>query len=177
MSSLHDNPWRWQTTPLRRPRNGLRRLNNRNNNNNNTITPRRSSGSSSSSRIVEGRTTTITIATVTCLPEDYIGSEILCSLSRRSCCHHHQHHQHHQHQHPQHHHHQHPPREHTTNRVSFLLYRRLHCLLLLPLPSTRIITIKMRKMADIKQKMKNNEKKRKRKRKRKSLCGITGGQK
>lgn len=174
MSSLHDNPWRWQTTPLRRPRNGLRRLNNRNNNNNNT-TPRKSSGSSSS-RMVEGRATTITIATITCLPEDYIGSEILCSLSRRSCCHHHQHHQHHQHQHPQHHH-QHPPRERTTNRVSFLLYRRLHCLLLLPLPSTRIITIKMRKMADVKQNEKKNSKKKKRKRGKKSLCGITGEQK
>lgn len=173
MSSLHDNPWRWQTTPLRRPRSGLRRLNNRNNNN---TTPRRSSGSSSS-RMVEGRTTTITIATVTCLPEDYIGSEILCSLSRRSCCHHHQHHQHHQHQHPQHHHHQHPPRERTTNRVSFLLYRRLHCLLLLPLPSTRIITIKMRKMADIKQNEKKKSEKKKRKRGKKNLCGITGGQK
>lgn len=165
MSSLHDNPWRWQTTPLRRPRNGLRRLNNRNNNNN--TTPRKSSGSSS--RMVEGRTTTITIATITCLPEDYIGSEILCSLSRRSCCHHHQHHQHHQHQHPQHHH-QHPPRERTTNRVSFLLYRRLHCLVLLPLPSTRIITIKMRKVADI-------QKQKKKRKKRKNLCGITGGQK
>lgn len=169
MSSLHDNPWRWQTTPLRRPRNGLRRLNNRNNNNN--TTPRKSS---SSSRMVEGRTTTITIATIICLPEDYIGSEILCSLSRRSCCHH-QHHQHHQHQHPQHHH-QHPPRERTINHVSFLLYRRLHCLLLLPLPSTRIITIKMRKMADIKQNEKKNSKK-KRKRGKKNLCGITGGQK
>lgn len=172
MSSLHDNPWRWQTTPLRRSRNGLRRLNNRNNNNN---TPRRSSGSSS--RMVEGRTTTIATVTVTCLPEDYIGSEILCSLSRRSCCHH-QHHQHHQHQLPQHHHHQHPPREHTTNRVSFLLYRRLHCLLLLPLPSTRIITIKVRKIADIhKQQKKKNSKKKKRKRGKKNLCGITGGQK
>lgn len=169
MSSLHDNPWRWQTTPLRRPRNGLRRLNKSNNN----TTPRRSSGSSSS-RMVEGRTTTITIATITCLPEDYIGSEILCSLSRRSCCHHHQHH-HHQHQHPQHHP-QHPPRERTTNRVSFLLYRRLHCLLLLPLPSTRIITIKVRKMADIKQNEKKKSKKR-RKEKKKNLCGITGGQK
>lgn len=169
MSSLHDNPWRWQTTPLRRPRNGLRRLNKSNNNN---TTPRRSSGSSSS-RMVEGRTTTITIATITCLPEDYIGSEILCSLSRRSCCHHHQHHQH---QHPQHHH-QHPPREHTTNRVSFLLYRRLHCLLLLPLPPTRIITIRMRKMADIKQNEKKNSKKKKRKRGKKNLCGIIGGQK
>lgn len=176
MSSLHDNPWRWQTTPLRRSRNGLRRLNKSNNNNN--TTPRRSSGSSSSSsrRVVEGWTTTITIATTTtCLPEDYIGSEILCSLSRRSCCHH-QHHQHHQHQHPQHHH-QHPPRERTTNRVSFLLYRRLHCLLLLPLPSTRIITIKVRKMADIKQNEKKNNKKKKRKRGKKNLCGITGGQK
>lgn len=172
MSSLHDNPWRWQTTPLRRPRNGLRRLNNRNNNNN--TTPRRSSGSSSS-RMVEGRTTTITIATITCLPEDYIGSEILCSLSRRSCCHH-QHHQHHQHQHPQHHH-RHPPRERTTNRVSFLLYRRLHCLLLLPLSSTRITTIKMTKMADIKQNEKKNSKKKKRKREKKNLCGIIGGQK
>lgn len=166
MSSLHDNPWRWQTTPLRRPRNGLRRLNKSNNNNNNTI-PRRSSGSSSS-RMVEGRTTTITIATITCLPEDYIGSEILCSLSRRSCCHH---------QHPQHHHHQHPPRERTTNRVSFLLYRRLHCLLLLPLPSTRIITVKMRKMADIKQNEKKKSKKKRRKEKKKNLCGITGVQK
>lgn len=173
MSSLHDNPWRWQTTPLRRPRNGLRRLNKSNNNNN--TTPRRSSGSSSS-RMVEGRTTTIAIATITCLPEDYIGSEILCSLSRRSCYHHHQHHQHYQHQHPQHHHHQHPPRERTTNRVSFLLYRRLHCLLLLLLPSTRIITIKMRKMADIKPNEKKNSKK-KRKRGKKNLCGITGGQK
>lgn len=164
MSSLHDNPWRWQTTPLRRPRNGLRRLNKSNNNN---TTPRRSSGSSSS-RMVEGRTTTITIATITCLPEDYIGSEILCSLSRRSCCHH---------QHPQHHHHQHPPRERTTNRVSFLLYRRLHCLLLLPLPSTRIITVKMRKMADIKQNEKKKSKKKRRKEKKKNLCGITGVQK
>lgn len=175
MSSLHDNPWRWQTTPLRRPRNGLRRLNKSNNNN---TTSRKSSGSSSS-RMVEGRTTTITIATITCLPEDYIGSEILSSLSRRSCCHHHQHHQHHQHQHPQHHHHQHPPRERTTNRVSFLLYRRLHCLLLLlPLPSTRIITIKMRKMADIKQKKKKKgSKKKKRKRGKENLCGIIGGQK
>lgn len=172
MSSLHDNPWRWQTTPLRRPRNGLRRLNNRNNNSN--TTPRKSS--SSSSRMVEGRTTTITIATITCLPEDYIGSEILCSLSRRSCCHHHHQHHHHQHQHPQHHH-QHPPRERTTNRVSFLLYRRLHCLLLLPLPSTRIITIKMRKMADIRQNEKKNSKKKKRKRGKKNLCGIIGGQK
>lgn len=171
MSSLHDNPWRWQTTPLRRSRNGLRRLNNRNNNN---TTPRRSSGSSSS-RMVEGRATTITIVTIPCLPEDYIGSEILCSLSRRSCCHH-QHHLH-QHQHPQHHHHQHPPRERTTNRVSFLLYRRLHCLLLLPLPSTRIITIKVRKMADIKQNEKKSSKKKKRKRGKKNLCGITGGQK
>lgn len=171
MSSLHDNPWRWQTTPLRRPRNGLRRFNKSNNNN---TTPRRSSGSSS--RMVEGRTTTITIATIICLPEDYIGSEILCSLSRRSCCHH-QHHQHHQHQHPQHHHHQHPPRERTTNRVKFLLYRRLRCLLLLPLPSTRSITIKVRKMADIKQNEKKNSKKRKRKKGKKNLCGITGGQK